>query len=89
MNTVLYKIEEDSQDENKVKDDKTACETPISSPERDISASFSSRKESRNIVSETPESAADTDDVQDYSDWPLTDIVEPSKNDVLYGRGGG
>lgn len=31
----------------------------------------------------------DDDDTQDYSNWPLEDIKEPSKNDVLYGRGGG
>jgi hypothetical protein len=90
MPEALHKIEEDPQEQIKIKDDKTACETPISSPEREASGSFSSRKESRNVVSQTPEnSAADIDSAQDYTDWPLKDITEPSKNDVLYGRGGG
>ena len=90
MPEALHKIEEDPQEQIKIKDDKTACETPISSPEREASGSFSSRKESRNVVSQTPENAAaDIDSAQDYTDWPLKDITEPSKNDVLYGRGGG
>jgi hypothetical protein len=29
------------------------------------------------------------DDTQDYTNWPLEGIKDPSKNDVLYGRGGG
>lgn len=89
MSTAQLKIEEFPQEETKIKDDRTACETPISSPERDTSASFSSRKESRDNVSQTPEIGVDTNDVQDYTDWPMKDIAEPSKNDVLYGRGGG
>mmetsp|Transcript_10907 Transcript_10907/g.16352 ORF Transcript_10907/g.16352 Transcript_10907/m.16352 type:complete len:694 (-) Transcript_10907:105-2186(-) len=31
----------------------------------------------------------DEDDTQDYSNWPMEGIKDPSKNDVLYGRGGG
>jgi len=31
----------------------------------------------------------DEDYTQDYSNWPMEGIKDPSKNDVLYGRGGG
>jgi len=31
----------------------------------------------------------DDDDTQDYTNWPMEGIKDPSKNDVLYGRGGG
>lgn len=74
-----------------VKDDKTACETPISSPERGMRKGDTAEEYLDEIASQSPSSehATDSEDKNDYSNWQLRDIPEPSKNDVLFGRGGG
>lgn len=74
----------DHPDEFTVKDDKTACETPISSPERETHKGDSCQEQF-----DASEQVTDSEDTNDYSNWPLSEIPEPCKNDVLFGRGGG
>lgn len=90
-------------------DSNTECETPVSSPERDIAA-FAMKKSSDheekiqhhdasptvNDVSNASISTTNTYDSSPisktenkYFEWPMENIREPGRNDVLYGRGGG
>eukprot|EP00979_Chaetoceros_neogracilis_P001615 scaffold279_cov246-Chaetoceros_neogracile.AAC.8 len=39
--------------------------------------------------SDTQETEVSNEDEEDYSNWPMEGIKDPSTNDVLYGRGGG
>jgi|AntRauTorckE5430_2_1112549.scaffolds.fasta_scaffold08480_1 hypothetical protein len=88
----------------KQEDEQTACETPLSSPEfQSPIVTRRMKKDLENVIkkdreeqpdakgedSDTQETEVSNEDEEDYSNWPMEGIKDPSTNDVLYGRGGG
>lgn len=98
-NTVDYSHKQALETPIKEEDEKTACETPVSSPESQSPPTpRKMRRRDQNsesddqldlIKQKSSASSCSQDDEEDYSNWPLQNIREPGDNDVLYGRGGG
>lgn len=98
-NTVDYSHKQALETPIKEEDEKTACETPVSSPESQSPPTpRKMRRRDQNSESDdqldlikrkSSASSCSQDDEGDYSNWPLQNIREPGNNDVLYGRGGG
>jgi len=83
----------------KREDDSTECETPVSSPETDSTTGTRNMTQAAKVKTESPmenksnveadAELSENEEGHDYSEWPMTNISEPGKNDVLFGRGGG
>lgn len=60
-----------------------------SSPAKSAATETSESSVPVSVSSGTSHANEDSSKENNYKDWPMVDIKEPSGNDVLYGRGGG